>query len=158
MAEKRAQLEFDDDRTPRTHETRDAESRPDDRWLPPEFLPVPNPQPGWCFRWVRTSTLNKSDNTNVSSKFRQGWQPVKITDHPEIQLASDVGSRFPENIEIGGLLLCKMPEEMVKQRNAHYVKMAAQQIEAVDHHYMKDQDSRMPMFKDRKTRTEFGRG
>ncbi len=146
------------ERTPRSHDTRDAQSRPSDRWVPPDYLPVPNPQPGWVFRWIRTATLDNSDNTNVSSKFRQGWVPCKIDEHPEITVMSDVGSRFPENIEIGGLLLCKAPEEVIKQRNEHYQNKAKLQQEAVDHNYMKEQDPRMPMFKDRKTRTEFGRG
>jgi len=146
-----------DKRTPRESESRDLDLRTDDRWVPPSFLPTPNPQEGWVFRWVRTSSLGHADNTNVSSKFRQGWTPVKASDHPEITVMSDVNSRFPENIEIGGLLLCKAPAEEVEKRRRYYEDMAQNQMDAVDRNYLRDQDSRMPMFKDRKTRTSFGR-
>ena len=146
-----------DERTPRSHDDRTSETRPDDAWVPPTYLPTPTKQDGWEFRWVRTSMLNVADNTNVSSKFRQGWVPVKASDHPEINVMSDHGSRFPDNIQIGGLLLCKIPSEELAKRRKYYENMAHQQMEAVDRNYMREQDPRMPMFKDRKTRTTFGR-
>ena len=146
------------DRTPRTHDYRKAEARPSDAWVPPSMLPMPTPQEGWTFRYVRTSTLGKSDNTNVSGKFRQGWEPVKAADHPELEMQSDHESRFPENVEIGGLLLCKIPNEVLNQRREYYMKMAADQMKAVDDNYMREQDPRMPLFKEHESRTKFGRG
>jgi hypothetical protein len=145
------------DRTPRNHDNRETEVRASDAWVPPSLLPTPNPQPGWTFRYIRTSTLGNQDNTNVSGKFRQGWVPVKAADHPELHIKSDRGSEFPENIEIGGLLLCKIPDEVLAQRREYYLNMAADQMEAVDRNYLREQDRRMPMFKDRQTRTSFGR-
>lgn len=147
------------ERVPRSVDSREQETRPDDRWVPPSYLPTPNPQPGWVFRWVRTSSLGQSDNTNVSNKFRQGWVPVKASDVPEISVMSDVNSRFPENIEIGGLLLCKAPESEVKRRREYYEDMARQQMNAVDNNFMRENDPRMPLLSpERKTRTQFGRG
>jgi hypothetical protein len=29
------------------------------------------------FRWIRVSTLNAADPLNISSKLREGWEPVK---------------------------------------------------------------------------------
>jgi hypothetical protein len=75
-------------------------------WEPAQLLPAPIPQPGWAFRWVRTSIMGTFDPTNVSAKFREGWEPCKAEDHPEIQSQSDQNTRFKGNIEIGGLLLC----------------------------------------------------
>ena len=99
-----------EERTKREAESRTAEERPSDSWLPASILPNPDPVDGWVFRWIRTSTLGKADNTNVSQKFREGWVPVKAEDHPELEVMSDIDSRFEGNIEIGGLLLCKAPE------------------------------------------------
>jgi hypothetical protein len=72
---------------------------------------------------------------------------------------SDIESRFEGNIEIGGLLLCKAPEEKMAQRQKHYQDVASQQMQSVDNSFMKENDPRMPLLKpDRTTRTTFGRG
>jgi hypothetical protein len=129
-------------------------------WTPPQTLPDPHPQEGWKFRWIRTSILGQADPTNVSAKFREGWEPVKASDHPELMyMAGDTtNSRFKENVEIGGLVLCKAPVEMVDQRNAHYARQSQGQMEAVDNNLMRQSDSRMPLFKERRSETSFGRG
>jgi hypothetical protein len=33
--------------------------------------------------------MNEADNLNVSSKMREGWEPVKLADHPEMKLMVD---------------------------------------------------------------------
>ena len=144
-------------RTPRDIETRATTERPK-RWLPPELLPSPNPEPGYAFRWIRTSTLGASDPMNVSSKLREGWEPVKASEHPEIQLMGAGQSRFPDSIEIGGLILCKTPVELTEQRNAYYQQQAEGQMNSVDNNFMRENDPRMPMFKERRTEVKFGRG
>ena len=82
-----------DKRTPRESETREATSRKKS-WAPPTVLPEPTKKDGWRYRWIRTSTLNSNDNTNVSSKFRQGWEPVRAEEHPEITVLRDRKSDF----------------------------------------------------------------
>jgi len=151
-----------ENRLARELESRDPTKRPA-AWAPPNLLPDPAPKEGWAFRWVRVSTMGQSDPTNVSSKFREGWEPCKAEDHPELKLQSDPNSRFKDNIEIGGLLLCRMPSERVKARREYYAKMANDQLSAVDGSYLRQSDPRMPMDKlgpaiDRKTRVTFGRG
>lgn len=146
-------------RTKRASEAREVEQRPSDSWKPASVLPTPDPQDGWVFRWIRTSTLGHSDNTNVSQKFREGWIPVKAEDHPELEVMSDVGSRFDGNIEVGGLLLCKAPEAEMKQRQEYFEQMAENQMESVDNSFMRENDPRMPVLKpERSSRTTFGRG
>jgi len=147
------------DRAPREVETREVEDRPSDTWVPPSVLPVPNPIPGWTFRYIRVSSLNQADNTNVSRRFREGWVPCKIDDHPEIQAMPDIGSQFEGDILYGGLLLCKAPDEMIEQRRAYHQKKAAQQMESVDQSYMRENDPRMPLLEpERRSRTQFGKG
>ena len=146
------------ERTPRSVEGREATKRPGGSWLPASVLPTPEPEDGWVFRWIRTSTLGNADNTNVSQKFREGWIPVKSEEKPEMQVMSDIESRFEGNIEIGGLLLCKAPEEEMRQRAAYYRDVASQQMESVDNSFMRENDPRMPLLKpERNTRTTFGR-
>ena len=145
-------------RKKRDAESREVETRASDSWLPASVLPNPAPQDGWGFRWVRTSTLGHADNTNVSQKFREGWVPVKAEDHPEMEVMSDINSRFEGNIEIGGLLLCKAPEGKVQQREEYFQNMAESQMESVDNNFLKQNDPRMPVLKpERSTRTTFGR-
>ncbi len=147
-----------DKRIPRESETREASSRKKG-WTPPSVLPEPIQKDGYRYRWVRTATQGAVDNTNVSSKFRQGWEPVRAEEHPEVTVLRDRNSQFQDNIEIGGLLLCKAPDELVDERNAYYKQMAEQQAEAVDSNFMRENDPRMPLMKpEHKTRVTFGGG
>ena len=149
----------DDPRTKREHETRDVESRTETGWVPPSILPNPDPQPGWVFRWVRTSVLGAADNTNVSMRFREGWEAVPVEDHPEMQILTDHNSRFEGSIEVGGLLLCRTAEENMKQRDQYYANKTKQQIDAVDQSYLRESDPRMPVLRpENTTRVGFGNG
>jgi hypothetical protein len=127
-------------------------------WRPPETLPSPTPQAGYVFRWIRTSMMGQIDPTNASAKFREGWEPVKADDHPELMYMADPNTKYKGNVEIGGLLLCKAPEEMVKQREAYYAQQAKNQVESVDNNFMRQNDARMPLFSERKSTSSFGRG
>jgi hypothetical protein len=128
------------------------------QWAPPSLLPEVKKQPGWAYRWIRISLANDADNLNVSTRMREGWEPVKHSDHPEVNIPANPDSRFKDAIEIGGLLLCKMPQEMVDQRNAYYQQKAKDQETAVDNNLMRQNDPRMPLFSDKKSTTSFGKG
>jgi hypothetical protein len=146
------------ERTPRELDTRAKMERPK-QWMPPELLPSPNPEEGYEFRWIRVSTLNNPDPMNISSKLREGWEPVKASEHPEIQLmATGDKPRFPDSIEIGGLILCKTPKEFVDQRNGYYQRQTDSQMQSVDNNFMRENDPRMPLFKERRSEVKFGRG
>jgi hypothetical protein len=128
------------------------------QWTPPELLPEPDKQAGYAYRWIRVSMLGQADPRNLSSKLREGWEPVRIEEQPKFSLLIDPGSRFKDNIEIGGLLLCKAPEEFVDQRSAYYQNQTQAQTEAVDNNLMRQSDPRMPLFKERKSSHSFGKG
>lgn len=145
------------ERTPRDLSNREASARPK-RWAPPQLLPDPSPEAGYAFRWIRLSTLNNADALNISSKFREGWEPVKASEHPEITMMSGQQTRFPDSIEIGGLLLCKTPVEFTEQRDAHFRQLATSQMDSVDNNFMRESDPRMPMFKERSSKVTFGKG
>ena len=146
-----------ENRLTRELETRASQTRPK-QWAPAELLPEPDKEAGFAYRWVRVSTLNNADPRNLSAKLREGWEPVKLEEQPKFQLLVDPNSRYKDNIEIGGLLLCKTPIEFVEQRNEHYAKQTQSQTEAVDNNLMRQSDARMPLFNERKSTTTFGRG
>jgi len=138
-------------------ETRETQMRPK-QWAPAELLPEPDKQPGFSYRWIRVSTLNNADPRNLSGKLREGWEPVKVSEQPKFQLLIDPASRFKDNVEVGGLLLCKTPTEFVEQRNKHYEDQTQAQTLAVDNSFMRENDPRMPLFTERKSSTSFGKG
>jgi len=146
-----------DPRAPRELDSRATAERPK-KWMPPQLLPDPTPEPGYAFRWIRVSTLGTNDPMNVSSKMREGWEPVKASEHPEIQLMGTGSNRFPDSIEVGGLILCKTPSEFVQQRDEYYQAQANAQMQSVDNSFMRENDPRMPPFKERSSKVTFGQG
>lgn len=147
-----------ENRIKRTADSRENAQRKKS-WQRPELLPSPDPEPGYKYHWVRVSTLGNTDATNISSKLREGWEPVKAEDHPEMMMmASDAHEKFKDNIVIGGLLLCKAPTELVDERNQYYSNQARNQMTAVEQSFMRENDPRMPLFRDNKSEVKFGNG
>ena len=146
-----------DQKLTREMDTREITERPK-QWMPAELLPEPDKQAGYSYRWIRVSTLGTQDPRNLSAKLREGWEPVTIEEQPKFQLLVDANSRYKDNIEIGGLLLCKTPTDMVDQRNKYYKGQTQAQTEAVDNNLMRQSDPRMPLFQERKSTTSFGKG
>jgi hypothetical protein len=146
-----------ENRINREQQTREKEVRKKS-WQRPEVLPSPTPEPGYEFHWVRVSTQGQVDATNVSSKLREGWEPVKAEDHPEITMVAIENERFKDNIVIGGLMLCKAPTEFVAERNEYYTNQTQSQMQSVDNNLMRENDPRMPLFNDRTTKVTFGNG
>jgi len=144
-------------RSARELDTRQMMQRPE-AWRPPETLPMPNDRPGWKHRYVRISTMGTADPSNISSKLREGYEPCKAEDYPELMMHATVEGRFKGGIEIGGLLLCRIPEEFLKQRADYYDKQNKSQIDSVDNNFLRENDPRMPLFSERKTKVTFGSG
>ena len=154
MTESRSKRE----QAPRTREveTREKTQR-SAPWKPAALTPSPNPREGLDFRYVRASMRGEADNINVSQALREGWEPVLSTDYPELMIVSDRGSQYPDNVLIGGLLLCSRPSEIGMQIQGHANNEVAEQMDAVDRNYFREQDSRMPMLQpERRSRISFG--
>jgi hypothetical protein len=145
------------DRKPRSLNTRETGERRKP-WKRSSMLPTPEPRDGLAFRWIRTATLGTGDMTNVSQTFRDGYVAVKAEDYPELQIMSDIDSRFKDNIEVGGLLLCAIPKELQEDREYGQLETAQHQSDAVDRNFMRESDPRMPVMpSERSTRTSFGK-
>lgn len=142
-----------ENRTPRDNSSREKTARME--YAPPSLLPDPTPVPGYAYRWIATHVAGVADPTNVSKKMREGWEPVKAADHPELML---VGNATNGNVEIGGLMLCKMPLELANSRDAYYQRQAQAQMDSVDNHYLRNNDPRMPLFSEKKSTVERGFG
>jgi hypothetical protein len=141
-----------ENRTPRDLESREKTTRY--VYKPSSALPDPTPQAGVAFRYIATHILGQSDPTNVSRKMRDGWEPVKAADHPELMIQGNASG----NVEIGGLLLCKMPEGKLAAMSEYYDNANRQQAEAVDNNFLRQNDPRMPLFAERKSGVTRGAG
>ena len=137
-------------RSTRELDNREFEERPK-QWMPPELLPEPDKEAGYTYRWIRVSMMNQPDPRNISAKIREGFEPVRIEEQPKFKLLVDPDGRFKDNVEIGGLLLCKIPTELLQQREAFYAKQTQDQTDAVDNSLMRQSDPRMPIFKENKS-------
>ena len=146
-----------ENRLARELETRSNSERPK-TWQPASTLPEPTKEPGYSYRWIRVSTLNQSDPRNISGKLREGWEAVRIEEQPQFQMMVDPNSRFKDNVEVAGLLLCKIPTDFMKQRKEYFAKQNRAQIESVDNNFMRENDPRMPLFTERKSTASFGKG
>lgn len=146
------------DRTSRDQNAR-ANAQRRGSWKPPNLLPDPNPKDGVVYRWIRTATLGNTDATNVSTRMREGWEPVPAEDVPELQIMVDKNTRFPGNVEVGGLLLCRNSVENSEDRRRYYESVAQNQIRAADQALMRESDPRMPIHRpDRRSHTTWGSG
>lgn len=144
--------------SPRTREVETRETqRRETPWKPAALTPAPNPREGLEFRYVRASMRGEADNINVSQALREGWEPVVASEYPELMIVSDRNSQYPDNVLIGGLLLCSRPSEIGDQVREYAKKEVAEQMDAVDRNYFREQDSRMPLLKpERSSRVTFG--
>jgi hypothetical protein len=144
-------------RLSRELETRKAAYRPE-AWRPPETLPMPDDRPGWKHRYIRLSTMGQADPSNISSKMREGYEPCKAEDYPELMMHAATEGRFKGGVEVGGLLLCRIPEEFMEQRAKYYEQQSRSQVESVDNNFLRENDPRMPLFSEKRTKVTFGSG
>jgi len=144
-------------RAPRELDTRESFARPT-AWRPPETLPMPDDRPGWTHRYVRISTMGTADPSNISSKLREGYEPCKAEEYPELMMHASTEGRFKGNIEVGGLLLCRIPTEFMAQRAQYYENLNKSQVDSVDNNFLRENDPRMPLFSEKRTKVTFGSG
>jgi len=144
-------------RQSRELDTRETFARPT-AWRPPETLPMPNDRPGWTHRYVRISTMGTADPSNISSKLREGYEPCKAEDYPELMMHASIEGRFKGGVEVGGLLLCRIPEEFMTQRAKYYENLNKSQVDSVDNNFLRENDPRMPLFSEKRTKVTFGSG
>ena len=123
-------------------------------------MDAPAAPQGYAHRWIRTATAGFEDAGNVSKKLREGWEFVKAetiiseigeNDYPVLTDGKHAGL-----IGIGGLVLARIPEEILKSRAEYFKKITQDRTDAIDRDLMKEQHPDMPINIDRQSRVTFG--
>jgi len=145
------------DRAPRSSRTREktAQRRP---WTPPSTLDAPPAPEGYKHRWIRAEVRGFDDRKNISGRLREGYELVRKDEYPDFEAPVIDQGKYEGVFGVGGLLLARIPVETVAERNAHYSRQSAAQMEAVDHDMMRENaHSTMAITKpDRQSRVTFG--
>ena len=147
--------------TSRESEVRSKETRKKP-WTPPSSLDAPPPPAGFKHRWLRAESMGFQDTGNMSKKLREGWELVRAdelekqigpNDYPVISEGKNAGV-----VGVGGLVLARIPEEIVESRKDYFRTKTKGQMDAVDQDLMKEQRPEMPINIERQSRVTFGGG
>tara|TARA_Y100001937_G_scaffold73644_1_gene100117 strand:- start:167 stop:619 length:453 start_codon:yes stop_codon:yes gene_type:complete len=143
------------DRANRETETREKQARKQ-AWRPPNQLEAPPAPVGYKHRWIRERVMDYDDKANIYKRQREGYELVRAEDYPDADYPVIDEGKNAGVIGQGGLLLARIPEEVVQERNAYYRNKTNTQMEAVDRDLMKEQNPAMPISKERKSQVHFG--
>ena len=150
------------DRTSRESESRQNLEQPK-TWTPPSSLDAPKAPAGYAHRWIRTEVQGFEDRANVSKKLREGWEFVKSS---TIDSELGKGHNFPFYVDgkykgligIGGLVLGRIPLDILQQRAEYFKKITQDRMNAVDRDLMKEQHPDMPINIERQSNVPCGCG
>ena len=131
------------DRASRDSQTREKTARVE-AWRPPSTLEAPEAPVGYKHRWIRESVMEYDDRNNVHKRRREGWELVRAEDYPDFDAPVIDEGKNAGVIGVGGLVLARIPEEIVEQRDAHYRSVTENQMEAVDRDWMRESNAAMP--------------
>jgi|TARA_R110002020_G_C15892101_1_gene740175 hypothetical protein len=144
--------------TSRKNETREVNARKRG-WVPPSNLEAPEPPEGYHHRWVRFEFRGMTDDKNVTSRIRSGYEPVRADEYPDrldLPVLSD--GKFKGIIAVGGLMLMRCPIEVKEDRDEYFANLTNDQQQSVDNDLMKEEHPSMPISKERQSRVTFGGG
>ena len=141
----------------RESETR-AKTERRKEWAPPSQLDAPPAPNGFKHRWIRAEAVGQMDQKNVSARLREGWEFVRADEYPTNEWPQIDSGKYNGVIAVGGLMLARIPNEIIAQRKAYFEQLTQDKDEAVANDPMKDQHPSMPISKERKTQVSFGRG
>jgi|TARA_Y100001963_G_scaffold106076_1_gene146581 hypothetical protein len=145
----------DDKKTSRASQTREKTSHKK-VWSPPSSLDAPPAPTGFQHRWLRAESLGFQDTKNISGRLRSGYELVRADEYPDSDYPVVEDGKYKGVIGVGGLVLARVPEEIVKQRGDYYAKQHNDKVEALDKDILKDEHPSMPINIDRQTRVTFG--
>lgn len=113
-------------------ESRESEAAEREAWAPAGVLPDPPHKDGWVHHWVRASSHNVLDSTNMAKAMREGWRPCPPEEYPEIMNNLFYRGENPAVIEFGGLVLCRISTELAKARADYHAKLNRAQFLSVN--------------------------
>jgi len=144
-----------DKKTSRASQTREKESRKK-VWTPPSSLDAPPAPSGFQHRWIRAESMGFDDSKNVQGRLRSGYELVRADEYPDSDYPIVEDGKYKGVIGVGGLVLARVPDEIIKQRGDYYAKQHNDKVEAMDKDLMKEEHPSMPINVDRQTRVTFG--
>jgi hypothetical protein len=145
---------IDENKTPRAALSREKTTRRKP-WAPPSSLDAPPAPDGYKYRWIRAETLGQADNKNLNARLREGFELVRADSSEQYPTIQD--GKYQGVIGVGGLLLAKIPEEIVEERMAYFAQQTRDKEEAIANDLLKEQHPSMPISKpDRQSRVTFG--
>jgi len=143
-------------------QSRDSQSREETKrnvdWKPPSALDAPESPIGYKHRWIRESVLDYDDKNNVFKRRREGYELVRAEDYPDFDAPVVDEGKNAGVIGTGGLLLARVPEEIVEKRKEYFEKKTQTQMDAVDRDWMRENNPVMPKSKpQRNSNVSFGK-
>ena len=142
-------------RTSRASQTRVKEERKK-VWTPPSSLDAPPAPDGYKHRWLRAESMGFDDTSNMSAKLRSGYELVRADQYPDANYPTVQDGKYKGVIGVGGLLLARIPEEIVESRKEYFARQTKDKSDAIDNDLMKEQHPSMPINNERQTRVTFG--
>ena len=142
-------------RTSRASQTRVKEERKK-VWTPPSSLDAPPAPDGYRHRWLRAESMGFDDTSNMSAKMRSGFELVRADQYPDANYPTVQDGKYKGVIGVGGLLLARIPEEIVESRKEYFARQTKDKSDAIENDLMKEQHPSMPINNDRQTRVTFG--
>ena len=125
-------------------------------WTPPSSLDAPPAPDGYKHRWIRAESVGFDDSSNMSAKLRSGYELVRADEYSEVDYPSVQDGKYKGVIGVGGLLLARIPDEIVESRKEYFAQQTQDRNDAIDNDLMKEQHPSMPINNDRQTRVTFG--
>ena len=144
-----------DKKTSRASQTREKESHKK-VWTPPSSLDAPPAPTGFQHRWLRSESLGFNDSKNIQGRLRSGYELVRSDEYPDQDYPVVEDGKYKGVIGVGGLLLARVPDEIVKQRGDYYAKQHNDKVDALDKDLLKEEHQSMPINIDRQSRVTFG--
>ena len=148
-------MKNDDIKTSRASQTRAKTEKPK-VWTPPSSLDAPPAPDGYHHRWIRAETMGFDDTKNMSGKIRSGYELVRADEYPDQDYPTLNEGKYKGVIGVGGLLLARIPVEVVKSREAYFNNMTKDADTAIERDLMKEQHPGMPINAERQSRVTFG--
>ena len=142
-------------KTSRASQTREKTSQKK-VWTPPSSLDAPPAPDGYHHRWIRAETMGFDDSKNMAGRLRSGYELVRADAYPGSQYPPVTEGKYKGVIGVGGLLLAKVPIEVVKSREAYFDGMTKDANDAIENDLMKEQHPGMPINAERQSRVTFG--
>ena len=142
-------------KTSRASQTREKTSQKK-VWTPPSSLDAPPAPDGYQHRWIRAETMGFDDSKNMAGRIRSGYELVRADAYQGSEYPVISEGKYKGVIGVGGLLLAKVPIEVVKSREAYFDGMTQDANDAIENDLMKEQHPGMPINAERQSRVTFG--